>query len=165
VSTSSPIELSSGLVTKADRLIITLVQPPDTPEAILIIWPLKPTVVEPAKLQATVAAIVKVLSTPRSSTPRDASAVYAARDSGPRSSPNDDLGLPSDFLGTKSATRGLHTRPDRAEPTVARCGSTRHGQGNKVARSARSPAGSACSDLSGIGVPPGDEAFWILTWG
>jgi hypothetical protein len=28
----------------------------------LIIWPLKPTVVEPAKLQAT-AAIVKVLST------------------------------------------------------------------------------------------------------
>jgi hypothetical protein len=44
-------------------LIITLVHPPDTPEAILIIWPLKPTVVEPAKLQATVAAIVKVLST------------------------------------------------------------------------------------------------------
>jgi hypothetical protein len=101
VSTSSPIELSSGLVTKADRLIITLVQPPDTPEAILIIWPLKPTVVEPAKLQATVAAIVKVLSTPRSSTPREASAVYAARDSDPRSSPNDDLGLPSDFLETK----------------------------------------------------------------
>jgi len=32
------------------------------PEAILIIWPLKPTVVEPGKLQATVAAIVKVLS-------------------------------------------------------------------------------------------------------
>jgi hypothetical protein len=29
----------------------------------LIIWPLKPTVVELAKLQATVAAIVKVLST------------------------------------------------------------------------------------------------------
>jgi hypothetical protein len=44
-------------------LIITLVHPPDTPEAILIIWPLKPTVVELAKLQATVAAIVKVLST------------------------------------------------------------------------------------------------------
>jgi hypothetical protein len=75
VSTSPPIELSSGLVTKADRLIITLVQPPDTLEAILIIWPLKPTVVEPARLQATVAAIVKVLSTPISSTPRDAYAV------------------------------------------------------------------------------------------
>ena len=53
VSISSPIELASGRVTKADRLIITLVQPPDTPEAILIIWRLKPTVVEPAKLKAT----------------------------------------------------------------------------------------------------------------
>jgi hypothetical protein len=61
VSKSSPIE-SAGRVTKAGRLIITLVQPPDTPEAILIIWPLRPTVVEPGKLQATVAAIVKVLS-------------------------------------------------------------------------------------------------------
>jgi hypothetical protein len=44
------------------ELPITLVKPPDTPEAILIIWPLKPTVVAPARLQATVAAIVKVLS-------------------------------------------------------------------------------------------------------
>jgi hypothetical protein len=63
VSRSSPVELSSGSVTKADRLIISLVRPPNTPEAILIIWPLKPTVVEPAKLQAAVAAIIKVLST------------------------------------------------------------------------------------------------------
>jgi hypothetical protein len=62
VSTSSPIELASGQVTKADRLAFTLVKPLDTPEAILIIWPLKPTVVEPAKLQATVAAIIKVLA-------------------------------------------------------------------------------------------------------
>jgi hypothetical protein len=62
VSTSSSIELSSGPVTKTDRLIIRLVQPPDTLEAILIIWPLKPTAVEPARLQATVPAIVKVLS-------------------------------------------------------------------------------------------------------
>jgi len=43
VATSSPIELSAGPVTNADRLIITRVQPQDTPEAILIIWPLKPT--------------------------------------------------------------------------------------------------------------------------
>jgi hypothetical protein len=54
--------LASGQVTKADRLTITLVQPPDTPEAILINWLLKPTVVAPAKLLATVAAIVKVLA-------------------------------------------------------------------------------------------------------
>ena len=59
---NSPIELASGQVTKADRLTITLVQPPDTPEAILIIWPLKPTVVAPAKFQATVSSIVKVLA-------------------------------------------------------------------------------------------------------
>jgi hypothetical protein len=43
-------------------LTTTLVQPPDTPEAILIIWPLKPTVVAPAKFQATVSSIVKVLA-------------------------------------------------------------------------------------------------------
>ena len=59
---NSPIELASGQVTKADRLTITLVQPPDTPETILINWLLKPTVVAPAKLLATVAAIVKVLA-------------------------------------------------------------------------------------------------------
>jgi hypothetical protein len=62
VSISSSIELAAGQITKADGLAVTLVQPPDTPEAISIICPLKPTVVEPAKLQATVAAIVKILS-------------------------------------------------------------------------------------------------------
>ena len=38
-----------------------LVQPPDTPAAILIKWPPQPTVTDPAKLTATVAAIVRVL--------------------------------------------------------------------------------------------------------
>jgi hypothetical protein len=63
VTTSSPIELASGPVTKADRLAVILIQPTGSPAMILIKWPLKPTVVEPVKLQATVAAIVKVLST------------------------------------------------------------------------------------------------------
>jgi hypothetical protein len=52
------------------------------PEAILIIWPLKPTVVAPAKFQATVSSIVKVLAAAQiSSTPRDASAVDDAKNS------------------------------------------------------------------------------------
>jgi hypothetical protein len=51
----------------------------------MIEWPPKPTVVEPAKLQGTVAAIVKVLPLLRSSTPRDASVVDDAKTRGPKS--------------------------------------------------------------------------------
>jgi len=40
---------------------VQLVKPYDNPEMILIIWPFKPSVVQPAKLQATVAATVKIL--------------------------------------------------------------------------------------------------------
>jgi hypothetical protein len=61
VTTSSPIELAAGPVTKADRLAVIL-QPTGSPAMILIHWPSKPTVMEPVKLQATVAAIVKVLA-------------------------------------------------------------------------------------------------------
>jgi hypothetical protein len=49
-------------VTKVDRLVVQLIKPYDTREMILINWPPKPTVVEPVKLQATVAAIVKILA-------------------------------------------------------------------------------------------------------
>jgi hypothetical protein len=62
VSISSPIELASGQITKADRLAVQLIKPYDSPEMIFIIWPLKPSVVEPVKLQVTVAAIVKILA-------------------------------------------------------------------------------------------------------
>jgi hypothetical protein len=44
-----------------DRLAIELVQRADTPAAILIKWPPQPTVTDPAKLTATIAAIVRVL--------------------------------------------------------------------------------------------------------
>jgi hypothetical protein len=54
-------ELASGEITKADRLAVQLIKPCGNPEMILIIWPLKPSVVETAKLQATV-AIVKILA-------------------------------------------------------------------------------------------------------
>ena len=52
MSTSSPIELAFGQVAKADSLIVQLIKPYDNPEMILIIWPLKPPAVAPAKFQA-----------------------------------------------------------------------------------------------------------------
>jgi hypothetical protein len=65
-----------------DKLAVILIKPTGSPEAILIIWPLKPTDVEPAKLQTTVAAIVKSFvhcpdrvrrpARPRSMTPKTA---------------------------------------------------------------------------------------------
>jgi hypothetical protein len=53
--------LAGGVVSQSDQLVIELVQPPDTPAAILIKWPSRPTVTDPAKLTATIAAIVRVL--------------------------------------------------------------------------------------------------------
>jgi hypothetical protein len=55
--------LAVGSVTQSDQLAVELVQPPDTPAAILIKWPAKPTVTDPAKLTSTIAAIVRVLGT------------------------------------------------------------------------------------------------------
>jgi len=55
--------LAVGAVTQSDRLVIELLQQRDTPDAILIKWPARPTVTEPAQLTATVAAIVRVLGT------------------------------------------------------------------------------------------------------
>jgi hypothetical protein len=61
VSRDSDRLLAVGAVTQSDRLAIELVQRPDTPAAILIKWPPQPTVTDPAKLTATIAAIVRVL--------------------------------------------------------------------------------------------------------
>ena len=63
VSSDSDRFLAVGSVTQSDQLVVELVQPPDTPAAILIKWPSKPTVTDPARLTATVAAIVRVLGT------------------------------------------------------------------------------------------------------
>jgi hypothetical protein len=60
-SSDSDHFLAAGPVSRSDRLVIELVQPPDTPAAILIKWPPQPTVTDPAKLTATIAAIVRVL--------------------------------------------------------------------------------------------------------
>ena len=55
--------LAVDAVTQSDRLVVELVQRPDTSDAILIKWPLQPTVTDPAKLTVTIAAIVRVLGT------------------------------------------------------------------------------------------------------
>jgi hypothetical protein len=55
--------LAVGEVTQSDRLAIELVQRPDSSDAIVIKWPQRPTVTDPAKLTATVAAIIRVLGT------------------------------------------------------------------------------------------------------
>lgn len=61
VSKDSDRFLAIGEVTKSDQLVIELVQRPDTSPAIVIKWPPRPTVTDPATLRATVAAIVRVL--------------------------------------------------------------------------------------------------------
>jgi hypothetical protein len=63
LSSDSDRFLAVGSVTQSDELAVELVQPPDTPAAILIKWPPQPTVTDPARLTATVAAIVRVLGT------------------------------------------------------------------------------------------------------
>jgi hypothetical protein len=63
LSSDSDRLLAVGSVTQSDQLVVELVQPPDTPAAILIKWPAKPTVTDPAKLTSTIAAIVRVLGT------------------------------------------------------------------------------------------------------
>lgn len=53
--------LAVGDINQSDRLVVELIQRPDTPDAILIKWPLGPTVTNPRTFRATVAAIVRVL--------------------------------------------------------------------------------------------------------
>jgi hypothetical protein len=55
--------LAVGAVSQSDRLVIELVQRPDTSTAVLIKWPPRPTLTDPGSLTATIAAIVRVLGT------------------------------------------------------------------------------------------------------
>jgi hypothetical protein len=61
LSNDSDRFLAGGEVTQSDRLVVELVQRPDTSPEILIKWPPRPTVTDPATLRTTVAAIVRVL--------------------------------------------------------------------------------------------------------
>jgi hypothetical protein len=63
LSSDSDRLLAVGAVSQSDRLVIELVRRPDAPAAVVIKWPSQPTVTEPGKLTATIAAIVRVLGT------------------------------------------------------------------------------------------------------
>jgi hypothetical protein len=58
-------QLASGLINGHDRLTVELVEPADLPVTILITWPAKPSVTDPAKFTALVAATIRVLADAR----------------------------------------------------------------------------------------------------
>ena len=43
--------LAVGEITQSDRLVVELIQRPDTPDAILIKWPVRPTVLGAAQIE------------------------------------------------------------------------------------------------------------------
>lgn len=64
MATSSPITLASGQITRADMINIELVNASETPPAVLIHWPPKPSVITPSpKALANVASsLVRILA-------------------------------------------------------------------------------------------------------
>jgi hypothetical protein len=60
VSTSSPVVLAAGQI-DSDQLVIELVQG-ETPPAILIIWPVAPTVSLPHRFDAPAAVVMRVMA-------------------------------------------------------------------------------------------------------
>jgi hypothetical protein len=64
VTTSSPIVLASGQVTRVDRLTIELHQPTGSPPAILIKWPTQSSVTstDPKGLASVAASVVRVMA-------------------------------------------------------------------------------------------------------
>jgi hypothetical protein len=64
VATSSPITLAAGQITRSDMITIELVDASETPPAVLIHWPPKPSVVAPSPKAITkvAASVVRVLA-------------------------------------------------------------------------------------------------------
>jgi hypothetical protein len=64
VTTSSPIVLAAGEVTRADRLTIELHQPTGSPPAILIKWPTQPSITstDPKGLANVAASVVRIMA-------------------------------------------------------------------------------------------------------
>lgn len=55
--------LAAGQITPTDQLTIELVEPAnDIPAAIVIRWPVKPTITTPAQLDAVVATTLRILA-------------------------------------------------------------------------------------------------------
>jgi hypothetical protein len=64
VSTSSPIVLASGSITKADILRVELHQPIGSPAFVLLVWPAAPTVTNanPKAIATIAAATVRIMA-------------------------------------------------------------------------------------------------------
>jgi hypothetical protein len=55
-------DLAAGLINGHDRLLVELIEPPDTPASIAVTWPAKPTVATPANYPAVAAAITRLIA-------------------------------------------------------------------------------------------------------
>ena len=59
---SSPITLSEGHITPADKLTVELVDTKDMPQTILIRWPVKPTPVSPRRYDEIASRAMRLLA-------------------------------------------------------------------------------------------------------
>jgi hypothetical protein len=55
-------DLSAGTINGHDRLVVELIEPPDTPPIVAINWPAKRTVCTPAKCAEVAAAAMRLLA-------------------------------------------------------------------------------------------------------
>ena len=55
-------QLASGLINGHDRLTVELVEPPDRPAAVLLRWPIKPSVCTPGAYANAAGACIQVLA-------------------------------------------------------------------------------------------------------
>ncbi len=62
MSPSSRTDLASGAVNGHDRIVVELIQPPDTPPIVAINWPSAATIATPANYPAIAAAVTKIIA-------------------------------------------------------------------------------------------------------
>jgi hypothetical protein len=62
VCPSSPTVLANGHINGADSITVELVEPDETPAAVLVKWPAKPTVLHPHRFPDTAALVVRMFS-------------------------------------------------------------------------------------------------------
>jgi hypothetical protein len=55
-------DLAAGAINGSDRIIVELIQPPDTLAIVAINWPAKPTAVDPRRFPDTEATIVRLFA-------------------------------------------------------------------------------------------------------
>ena len=55
-------QLASGAINGADQLSIELREPDDAPATIWIVWPARPTITDPQRLNITISAAMTILA-------------------------------------------------------------------------------------------------------